>query len=105
MSQLFHIFNTKNAPFRGTDAPLSKAGWAQTTSIFSEAWKILTSLTDCNGTPVYQTPRHTAIHGLCGNILVIQLLVGQLGDVIRLEYILFYRACQDHIEVKYHLPV
>ena len=91
---LFSIFNTKHAPVKGKDAPLSKAGWAETTKILSEGWNILSNLRAPNGKHLYLTARNTPIYGLCGNIIIVQMLVGQLGDIIRLEYILFYRVCQ-----------
>ena len=56
-------------------------------------------LKQMDGTYIYQGDCRCGFLGLMGNILVIKDLLGQVKDgKLKLEYLLFYKSCQDRLE-------
>ena len=101
-NRLFDVLNTKDP--RGTfDRSPLRPSSERVESILKDSYEMLSALTDQHGTPLYRGDRKCGFLGLLGDILVIKLLLRHIENgKLPLEYLLFYKACQDHLEVSMH---
>ena len=99
-SQLWRVFNTKSSLGQGLSSPICPSNEGFWLPVLTEGQKMYTALQSPQGVPLYRGERKSGFLGILGNTLVIRRLVGYMSTGrLKLEYLLYYKACGDHVEV------
>ena len=104
LHNLTHVMNTKKTgkDCLGPDAPIRVETFHETEKYLTEGWEMLSSLTDHKGVPLWKGSKRTAFLGFLGNIMIIRCLVTvhMKSGILRLEFLLYFRCCQDELEAR-----
>ena len=101
IDHMFDIFNSRTPVAKGFKSPLRPGNLAYTEQFLLQAKSVLLSMTDRNGTKVYQGKRRMGVIGFLCNIESVLKLSKELllGEAPVQRYLLTYKLSQDHLEM------
>ena len=99
IDSLFDVMNSRNILSKGFKSPMKESNLKNWKELFSSSLKSLSEITDTSGRKLIHSPRKTGFLGFIINIHSFTYLFETLVESKKLNFLLTYKASQDHVEL------
>jgi hypothetical protein len=99
IDSLFDVMNSRNMFAKGYKSAMKDANQTEWKELFSTSLKSLSEISDESGRKLIHSKRKTGFLGLIINIHSFTFLFETLVESKKLNYLLTYKASQDHVEL------